>query len=338
MTATIAPVQRFSVAICTYNGSRYLPEQLESLVRQQRLPDEVVISDDGSTDGTCALLEDFRQRAPFPVCLCYNPKNLGYSRNFAQAVQHCSGDLVALCDQDDFWYPRKLHRLEQLFAEHPSVGGVFSNGTLRNTASEPVSGDLWSSFHFGRRDQQRVNAGDAVPVLLRRNVVTGMAFAFRRPWGDVLSVMPDHWPHDFWLALRIAAESRLLACPEMLVSYRVHGHQQIGVPITRNEKLSFVRRRGLAGYVALSRERNLREYLKDAIQFEALLDAARRDPTLAAAWWLSLAREKAEHSRRGVSALQGRRAARVALALGHWQHYRRYAPTGIAALARDLLL
>ena len=338
MSATTVPAQRFSVALCTYNGSGYLPEQLDSLVRQQRLPDEVVISDDGSTDGTCALLEDFRQRAPFPVHIRYNSKNLGYSRNFAQAVQQCDGDLIALCDQDDFWYPHKLYRLEQVFAQNPSAGGVFSNGTLRNTASQPVSGDLWSSFGFGSRDQQRVNAGDAVPVLLRRNVVTGMAFAFRRSWGGVLSVMPDHWPHDFWLALCIAAESRLLACPEMLVSYRVHGHQQIGVPITRAEKLSFVRTRGLGGYVALSRERNLREYLKDAIQFEALLDAANQDPTLGAAWWLSLAREKAEHSRRGVIALQSRRTARVASALGHWQQYRRYAPTGIVALARDLLL
>lgn len=329
---------RISVALCTYNGALYLPEQLKSLVEQQRPPDEVVICDDVSSDGTFALLEAFARSAPFPVRLERNAENLGYSRNFVKAVGLCSGDVIALCDQDDVWYGNKLLRLEEEFVSHPEMAGVFSDGDLMATDSRPLPGTLWGSFHFLPEDQRRIVGGEAVPVLLQRNVVTGMAFAFRSSSRSLLAHMPDHWPHDFWLALMLAAEGRLLPCPERLVAYRVHHQQQVGVPITRSEKIAFLRGRGVGAYLDLSRQRNLREYGKDAVQFEALLARAQKDPVLATAWWLPMAREKAEHMRRVVRQLETGRVRRWLSAVRHWRSYRRYAPTGLLALARDLLL
>ncbi len=329
---------RISVAMCTYNGARYLPEQLRSFLEQRRPPDEIVICDDGSSDETVELLEEFARSAPFAVHLHRNPVNLGYSRNFRKAVALCSGDLIALSDQDDVWYAQKLLRLEEEFLAHPDAGGVFSDGDLIDTSSRPLPGTLWGSFMFGPEDQRRVAGGDAVAVLLRRNVVTGMAFAFRSNWRPLPERMPDHWPHDFWLALMLAAEGRLLSCPERLVAYRVHEQQQIGVPITRPEKIAYLRGRGIGAYLDLSRQRNLAEYSKDALQFESLLVQAQQDPVLGAAWWLPMAREKAEHMRRVASQLEMGRVRRWPSALLHWRSYRRYAPTGLAALVRDLLL
>ena len=99
-----------------------------------------------------------------------------------------------------------------------------------------------------------------------------------------------------------------------------------------------LRTRGLGAYLALSRERNLREYTKDAAQFESLLAMAATDAGMAQRPWMPLARNKALHMRRGVRQLEGGRAGRWASALYHWKGYRDYAPTGLAALVRDLLL
>ena len=338
MVSTGNSALRISVAMCTYNGALHLPEQLKSFLQQQRPPDEIVICDDGSSDGTIELLESFSRAAPFAVRLHRNSENLGFSRNFLQAIALCTGDIIALSDQDDVWYPYKLLRLEASFVSHPEVAGVFSDGDLIGPDSQRLPGTLWESFRFLAEDQRRIAAGDAVPVLLQRNVVTGMAFAFRSSWRPVFDHMPDHWPHDFWMALMLGAEGLLLPCPERLVSYRVHNHQQIGVPITRDEKLAFVRKSGIVAYLDLSRQRNLRDYSKDAVQFESLLERAKHDVTLAKAWWLPLAQAKAEHMRRVVRLLEAERARRWVPALRHWRSYRRYAPTGLAALVRDLLL
>lgn len=327
-----------SIAMCTYNGVRYLPEQLTSFSEQHRLPDELVICDDGSSDGTLNLLREFARTAAFPVFIHENAQNLGYSRNFTQTVNLCTGDVIALSDQDDVWYPSKLARLEELFLEHPEAGGIFSDGDLIDTSSTGMPGDLWGSFSFDSGSQRLMADGDAVKVLLRRNVVTGMAFAFRSSWRQALQRMPSHWPHDFWLALMIAAESRLLPCPERLVAYRVHTNQQIGVPISGAEKLGLLRGKGVGHYRALSLERNRREYTKDAMQFESLVEASKRDPYLADAPWLPLATAKARHMRRVVHQLESGRAARWVSALTHWNSYRLYAPTGLKALLRDLML
>ena len=101
-----------SVAMCTYNGEKYLREQLESIALQTRLPAELVICDDRSTDSTSEIIRNFADSAPFPVRFNLNPVNLGgatkgITKNFEQASRLCTGDLIAFCDQDDVWLPKK---------------------------------------------------------------------------------------------------------------------------------------------------------------------------------------------------------------------------------------
>ncbi len=92
---------RTSVAMCTFNGGRFLAEQLESIASQTRLPYELVACDDHSTDDTIAILKAFQANAPFPVQIVQNAMRMGSTRNFDQAIGMCSGDFIALCDQDD---------------------------------------------------------------------------------------------------------------------------------------------------------------------------------------------------------------------------------------------
>lgn len=121
---------RISVALTTYNGARFLREQLESLVDQSHLPHEVVVGDDGSSDGTVEILENFRKRAPFPVHIHINETNLGYARNFLATAQRCRGDWIAFCDQDDVWLPNKLADAASAIERTPGCCMVLQNAWL----------------------------------------------------------------------------------------------------------------------------------------------------------------------------------------------------------------
>ena len=101
---------KISVALCTYNGERFLRQQLESIQQQSRLPDELVVCDDRSRDQTVAIVREFATSVSFPVVIVQNPETLGSSRNFEKAIRLCTGDLIALSDQDDIWYPNRLQR------------------------------------------------------------------------------------------------------------------------------------------------------------------------------------------------------------------------------------
>jgi glycosyltransferase involved in cell wall biosynthesis len=97
-----------SVAMCTFNGARFVREQLESIARQTLAPAEVVVSDDGSSDGTVDVLRECAATLPFPLRLEINPSRKGFVENFLDTMQRCEGELIALADQDDVWAPDKL--------------------------------------------------------------------------------------------------------------------------------------------------------------------------------------------------------------------------------------
>ena len=107
-----------SVAMCTYNGEAYLPEQLISIAAQTRQPDELVICDDCSSDGTVEIVKEFASHAPLVVRLLQNNENLGSTKNFAKAFGNCRFDVIAPSDQDDFWYPDKLQSMEEVFIKN----------------------------------------------------------------------------------------------------------------------------------------------------------------------------------------------------------------------------
>ena len=101
---------KLSVALCTYNGEKFIAEQLESIARQTVLPDELIICDDRSADQTVQILHEFANKAPFPVSIYHNETTLGVIRNFEQAISLCKGEYIALADQDDVWLPEKIEK------------------------------------------------------------------------------------------------------------------------------------------------------------------------------------------------------------------------------------
>ena len=108
MTAEEKPL--VSIAMCTYNGEPFLREQMDSLVKQDYRPIELVIVDDGSTDATQSILAEYANQHDF-IKLHVNDSNLGFIKNFEKAISLCSGEYISLCDQDDIWFPEKTSAL-----------------------------------------------------------------------------------------------------------------------------------------------------------------------------------------------------------------------------------
>jgi len=321
---------RISVAMCTFDGARFLEPQLESFVAQSRLPDELVVCDDRSSDDTLVILEAFAGRAPFPVRIEVNPVRLGSTRNFEKAIGLCTGDLIATSDQDDVWLPEKLALCEAAFARDPTLGLVFTDAEIVDESLRPLGYTLWESIHFRRPAQRRVARGDAFAVLLRQWVVTGATAMFRADLRPVLLPIPACWVHDGWIAFLVGAMAPLGMVERPTVMYRQHPGQQIGGTRFDWRRLYLTARFMGPAYFRLDHERF-------RLAVERLRAFANRDPdpvTLAL-----LDRKLAHQARRLAISESQSRARRILWALDEFLHgrYARYSPA-FSHVLKDMFL
>lgn len=218
---------RISIGMCTYQGEAHIAEQLASFVGQTRLPDEVVVCDDRSSDATWAILERFAKTAPFDVRLVRNEQNLGSTANCEKALALCTGDILLPSDQDDVWLPGKLAAIERAFERHPSANVVIGDVVVVGEDLRPLGYTLWE-LHGYDAERQRRMAENPVRTLLERNHATagGMAFCARER--EVAFPIPRSWIHDGWIALMAAMRGEVVTIPEKMMLYRQHGRNQVG--------------------------------------------------------------------------------------------------------------
>ena len=322
---------RISVALCTYNGGVFLPEQLSSLAAQTRRPDEVVVFDDGSDDRTREVLERFRGEHPdLGVRIEVNPRRLGPAGNFERAIGACGGEIIALCDQDDVWMPQKLAVIAGEFERNPKLGLVFSDAEICDPAGNPLGYRLWQSVGFGGRLRRRAERGGAFDVILRQNVVTGATVAFAAGLRDLVLPIDPRWMHDGWIALLIAAVAPVSAIRTPLVRYRQHPGQSIGA-LKRTLYQQYLNAKKLDG----------QWFAMQAVLYQAALDrlssleGGKYAVTLRT---LRLVREKVCHWRRR-SAIRDRKIARLLPSVEEFLtfRYRRFS-LGWKSFAQDLFL
>lgn len=214
---------KLSIALCTYNGERYLHEQLESYLAQTRLPDELIVCDDGSTDDTVAILEAFAAQAPFFVQIYRNEQNLGVAKNFEKAISLCTGDVIAISDQDDIWLTTKLESFLGIFERNPSIGLVFSDADIIDAESRPKPQSLWRYVHFSRAYQRQIKAGVGRYVLIRGGFVWGMTMVFHARYKSLILPIIDASGYDFWISTLISLVGEYTIIPQKLVKHRLHG-------------------------------------------------------------------------------------------------------------------
>ena len=211
---------KVSVVVCTYNGERFLAEQLQSILNQTHPPDDIIVSDDGSSDSTLDIVAKFSSRdsgAKKPQWTVQSRKKpLGVAGNFASALTKAQGEFVALADQDDVWEPTRLERgLAQFRA---GVLLAHSDATLIDEVGQRT-GSLMSALRLTSGERRSLLSGNAVDALLRRNLVTGATTIIRASLLKQALPIPEGWVHDEWLALVAAVQGGVVFSEESLIRY-----------------------------------------------------------------------------------------------------------------------
>jgi len=221
--------EKISVALCTYNGELFLKEQLESIFKQTRLPDEIIVCDDCSTDSTLEILSNFKKVSPVSFKIYVNEKNLGVSKNFEKAISLCNGDIIFLSDQDDVWVSEKIEEIINIFNDNPNCSYVFSDAYVVNKDLCYIGYKLWESISFDKRQRESFKKGHQLEILLKHNVVTGATMAFRSHIREIILPIPKMWTHDHWIAVigsTLGGGGSFIEKP--LIYYRQHDYNLIG--------------------------------------------------------------------------------------------------------------
>ena len=224
---------KVAVVVCTYNGERFLAEQLQSILDQTHPPDNIIFSDDGSSDSTLDIVSEFSSLdsgSLKPVWTVQSRKKpLGVAGNFASALTKAQGEFIALADQDDVWEPNRLERGLAGFRDDALL--VHSDATLIDEVGHPT-GSLMSALRLTNGERRNLLSGTGLDALLRRNLVTGATTMIRASLLQQALPIPEGWVHDEWLGLVAAVQGGVVFSEESLIRYRQHGSNEIGAAKT----------------------------------------------------------------------------------------------------------
>lgn len=205
-----------SIVVATYNGAQYLDVQMQSLVQQTYTNLEIIVVDDGSTDATRDILEQYSNSHSF-IRLHYNPVNLGYVKNFEKGCSLAQGSFIALCDQDDYWHPEKVEKLYHAIGNHSMA---FCNSTLCDENLQSI----------GVTIADRVNSRPYYNCLEQAVFcrIYGHAALITRELAQRAIPFLTMIPHDWWLCYMATLVNGITYLPESLVKYRQHSANLLG--------------------------------------------------------------------------------------------------------------
>lgn len=212
-----------SVAMATYNGEKYIAEQLESIINQSYKNIELVITDDASADGTVAVIKRFQQQYKF-ITLFINPVNSGVTNTFEHSFKNCTGDFIAIADQDDIWELQKIELLINAIGEEDAV---YSNSELVDKAGQPL-GQLFSSL------MQLQSYYSGAPFLMG-NCIPGHTIIMRSSFTKTILPLPKTIMFDRWISFCAAANNGIKYVDRPLVKYRQHDTNTIGTGKSKNK-------------------------------------------------------------------------------------------------------
>ena len=206
-------MKHISVAMVSYQGAKYIEEQLDSILMQLGAEDEVVISDDGSTDGTREILAQYT-RKDSRVRIIDGPK-AGVKKNVENALRACDGEYIFLADQDDIWMPEKVKRVMDTF-EKSGVGLVVHDALVTDGNCQEVILDSFYSLK---------GSGAGVLKNIWRNTYIGCCMAFKRDLLEQVLPIPNYIEmHDQWIGvINDQLKRGTTFIPERLIKYRRHG-------------------------------------------------------------------------------------------------------------------
>lgn len=218
-----------TVVLCSYNGERYIREQIKSILCQTLLPASIIIVDDSSNDSTVSIITEYLESKPVRIFLFRNEFNLGVCKSFGRAINLVSTKYTALCDQDDVWAQKKLEfamnkmlELESMYGEDTPLL-VHSDLTVVDSSLKVLSN---SFFDYRGIQHEHLFPLD---ILLVQNYVTGCTVLFNDPLKRIALPLPSSIiMHDWWLAQLAAAVGKVGFVDSPTVFYRQHGLNVVG--------------------------------------------------------------------------------------------------------------
>lgn len=214
------PDIRISVAMATYNGEKYLSEQLESILRCLDANDEIVISDDGSSDNTISIIEQYAERDK--RIKLFDGPHAGVVKNFGNALANCRGSYIFLSDQDDVWHKDKVEVVLPQLTENILV---CHNADIFNSITGEYEGDI----------QSKIGKKTSVSKNIIKNSFIGCCMAFRRELSEYATPFPDERSihiHDWWLGLIALKVGNVRFEEKSLIDYRIHESNTLGLKKT----------------------------------------------------------------------------------------------------------
>lgn len=231
-----------SVVLCTYNGERFIENQLDSILNQTIPVTQVIIIDDFSSDSTLDILKRYNAEY-MEVELVTHQKNKGITKSFQEGIKLADKEIIFLCDQDDIWELNKAERFIEKFREEDDLL-VFSNADLINETGEKINGSFFEKLNVTVKEKLLIEQNEADLVFRKRNIMAGSSAAFSSELKSI--VLPlihgeTNMLHDRFIASVTAAiyPDRIGLIDEKLSSYRIHDNQTIGFKkINENQNVS----------------------------------------------------------------------------------------------------
>lgn len=214
----------------TYNGEKYVGEQIESILASPYQNIEIAIYDDGSSDNTMGILRRYEELYPDIIQVQENEKNMGVTLNFLNAICNTSSDYFMLCDQDDVWKPnkipttlKKMRQMEEQYGEDMPIA-VFTDANVVDNELNVLHNSFFASSHLNPRRTD-------LPHLLMENKLIGCTVMFNSSLKKILKshrLPTEARFHDAWIGLIAASFGKIGYLNEATMLYRQHGDNVVG--------------------------------------------------------------------------------------------------------------
>jgi len=213
-----------SVAMATYNGEKYIAEQLDSILKQSHRNIEIIITDDCSRDNTISIIKDFQKKYS-EIRLFKKEINSGVTKSFENSISQCTGDYIALSDQDDIWEEDKI---EILLNSIGTEDAVYANSLLVDKDGKSLSHEF--------KDLMNLQSYYSGAPFLLANCVPGHSILMKAGFAKTLFPFPDNIMFDRWISFCAAANNGIKYVDKPLVKYRQHESNTIGTGLVKNKR------------------------------------------------------------------------------------------------------